>query len=428
MRYQSIFLATVCTVLLPLAHGAAAPALPPRLLAAEKHGQLIFFLPETHIGLRWQFDRYFERVIEPAFAAASVLLSERSKEVQLEQGLRYRACADEDLIERRVDLAVNDALPEILPKTIWGRVPPPAPVTGFSRFMRTELLIDDIYFHKYADAASTSIERRPRNLPADVTEGYAAHLMLGAPRAHLSVDTPNSLYQSYCSLAPSARNDLATALLRMRDDEASAIAGVAGSAVTIEASLTAMDKAYRAMLVQNVDTLNGNAVVPALTPTELGVERFILVARNQGWIERLPVLTDGQRLPFFVLGAAHFPDSNAGPGLIHLLRDVGYRITLVRDGEHLRGLLAQLPPVSASVPTAAQAEWRRAAWPGNCTPVPHNVLCTWGDKRALLNVVGDGSGRDLLTLCTVHATVWGERSSCNSFHVPTGTVAKQGGH
>nr|WP_315212732.1 TraB/GumN family protein [uncultured Duganella sp.] len=423
MRNRSIFFAAVCA--LPPAHGAPAPALPPRLLAAEKHGQLIFLLPETHVGLRWQFDPYFERVIEPAYAAASVLLSERSEEVQLDQGLRYQACADDDTVERQVDLAVNDALPKILPKTIWGRVPPPAPVTGFGRFMRTELLIDDIYFHKYADAATTAPERRPHDLPADVTEGYAAHLMLGAPRPHVSVDTPNSLYRAYCSLPPSARNDLAASLLRMRDDDAGA--GVAASPATLGASLAAMGKAYRAMLAQNAHTLDGDAVAPALTPTELGVERFVLAARNRGWIERLPALTAGQRLPFFVLGAAHFPDSNAGPGVIHLLREAGYRLTLVRDGGQLRGLLAQLPSPPPPVPTAAQTGWQRAAWPGTCTPVPHNLLCAWGDQRAMLTAIGDGGGRDLLTLCTARATAWGKRSNCTSVRVPAGTVVKQGG-
>lgn len=425
MRNRSIFFAAVCTVLLPLAHGEAAPALPPRLLAAEKQGQLIFLLPETHVGLRWQFDPYFERVIRPAFAAASVLLSERSEEVQLEQRLRYQACADDDPIERQVDPAVNDALPGILPKTIWGRVPPPAPVTGFSRFMRTELLIDDIYFHKYADAATTARERPPHDVPADATEGYAAHLMLGAPRPHLSVDTPDSLYQSYCWLPPSARNDLAASLLRMRDDEAGAGAGVLASPVTVDAGLTAMGKAYRAMLVQTVHTLDGDAVAPALTPTELGVARFVLAARNRGWIGRLPALAAGQRLPFLVLGAAHFPESNAGPGVIHLLRDAGYRVTLVRDREQLQGLLAQLPPAPAPTPTAAQTGWQRAALPGTCIPVPHNMLCSWGDKRALLTVIGDGGGRDVLTLCTVRATDWGKRSNCTSVHVPAGTVARK---
>ena len=393
--------------------------MPARLLAAERDGQLLLLLPESHLGLRAQFDSYFKQVIAQAFAASSVLLAERSEDAQLDEGLRYKACADEDSSETEVDAAINEVLPEILPVTIWGRLPPPAPVTGFGRFMRVALLLDGTYLRKYADATSTWSEHQPKKVPASLAVSYARQLVRDAPRPQLSVDTPATSFGVYCAMSPVERNALATSLLRFQQEHTARDADYVLTQKTMRAGAVRVDTVYREALERNTRTIAGQAA-PAFAHLEPpAIERFILAGRNRWWIEHLPELADGQRLPFFILGAAHFADSDSGPGMIRLLRDAGYQVSLVDNRRQLDGLLARLPPaptVAATPP--ADAGWRRETWSGTCEPVPGNTICAWGNKRALLQVMGNGPGRNLMTLCTTKPTVWGPRSDCTSVNVP----------
>ena len=386
-RHLSLVLAALCALAAqsPDAsatslHAAYRP-MPARLLAAERDGQLLLLLPETHVGLRSQFDRYFKQVIEPAFAASSALLAERSEEAQLDESLRYKACADEDSSETEVDAAINELLPTILPMTIWGRMPPPAPVTGFSRFMRVALLLNGTYLRKYADATTTLAQHQPKKVPASIALSYAAELHREAPRPQMSVDTPATMFDVYCAMSPVERNALARSLLRFRSDQITGDADFVLTQENMRAGAVRVDKIYRELLERNARTIAGQAMPASSQPAPPAVERFILAGRSRSWSEHLPELTTGQRLPFFILGAAHFADFDSGPGMIHLLRDAGYRVSLVENRRQLDGLLARLPPAPAVAPTPpTDVGWKRETWSGTCQTIPGNTICAWGNS------------------------------------------------
>lgn len=434
-RHLPLTLATLISVAAvpPTAMAAAAAAvsvsaanlnsaqrpMPARLVAAERDGQLLLLLPETHLGVRSEFDGYFKQVIEPAFAASRTLLAERSEDAQLDEGLRYKACSDEDSSEAEVDAAINELLPTILPMTIWGRMPPPAPVTGFGRFMRVALLLEGTYLKKYANATSTVAEHQPKKVPASIAASYAAQLYRDAPRAQRSLDTPATMFAVYCAMSPVERNALATSLSRFRPDEIARNNDMVLTQEKMRAGAARLDTTDRDLLDRNARIIAGQTAPASARTLPAAIERFLLDGRNRSWIAQLPELTEGQRLPFFILGAAHFADSNSGPGMIRLLRDAGYHMSLVENRRQLDGLLARLPPAAAMPPTPPpDVGWKRETWPGTCQTIPGNTICAWGNKRALLQVMGNGPGLNQMTLCTTTPTVWGPRSNCTSVNVP----------
>lgn len=436
MRKLSLLVALWAMCPWGAAGASPAGALPPRLVAAERNGQLILLLPETHAGLRSQYDHYFKTVIAPAFVASSLLLSERSSPVQAEASLRYQACTDEQPDEALVDPALNAALPELLPASYWGVFPPPAPVTGFSRFMRFHLVLEDAYFNPTGRYAPPWEPQPTPLLPASVTLNYASRLMLDDPRASASVDTPTSNYQAYCSLAPVQRTRLARAALQQRlrqaghappldqlghQEDAAAV-----ERREMEANAARMDANYRQWVQRialAVDSNHGasQAAAPGYPTTDqnqLDIERYLLAARNRQWLARLPQMTAGQRLPFMVLGAAHLPDSEAGPGLLRLLRQDGYRLTLVRDHAQLAALLHRLPAPNAKAPPPADQPLQRTVLDGQCTDIPHGELCAWAGGGMVVNLVDNGTAQNQLLVCVTHDTDWGPRSSCSATSVP----------
>ncbi|KQQ36094.1 hypothetical protein ASF61_07795 [Duganella sp. Leaf126] len=365
--------------------------MPPRLIAAERDGRLLLLLPETHAGLRDQYDHYFRAVIMPAFAASSALFSERSSPVQADTQLRYRPCADQQPDEAQVDAALNATLPELLPATYWGVQTPPAPVTGFSRFMRVQMVLEDAYFNSAGWYAPPWQPQPVPDLPSDLTTHYAARLMLDAPRRAVSVDTPDSSFKAYCSLTPAQRTALARAAMQQRLRQAGhapprdqldrPVDAGAVERQDLQDEVAQMDADYRQILKRIAQALErtdladpigkvgkidrnsendtndtndihgkvGKFANDASDQNQRAIDRYLLGARNRVWVAQLPQMTAGQRLPFMVLGAAHFLDADAdsGPGLLRLLRDDGYRLTLVQDRRQLAVLLRKLPPPPA---------------------------------------------------------------------------------
>lgn len=298
-RYLPLTLATLLGVaaVQPTAMAAAVAAvsvsaanlnlaqrpMPARLVAAERDGQLLLLLPETHLGVRSEFDGYFKQVIEPAFAASSMLLAERSEDAQLDEGLRYKACADEDSSEAEVDAAINELLPTILPMTIWGRMPPPAPVTGFGRFMRVALLLEGTYVKKYANATSTVAEHQPKKVPASIAASYAAQLHREAPRPQRSLDTPATMFAVYCAMSPVERNALATSLSRFRPDEIKRNNDMVLTQEKMRAGAARLDKTYRDLLDRNARTIAGQTAPASAHTLPPAIERFLLDGRNRSW-------------------------------------------------------------------------------------------------------------------------------------------------
>lgn len=423
MRFSIISLVAILASTFPFADAKPDSSWPPRLLAATQGGRTMLLLPESHTGLQSQYDRYFELVIKPAFLSSSRLLVERPEEIQLAEDIRYKSCPNEAVSEREVDAEINAVLAEVAPKTIWGRVPAPAPLEHFSRFMRTELLFDVLYYRK-ADPDRTAMEH-PRVKPGSgILPGYAWSLMNDSPRPYTSVDTPQSMFRVYCDMAPAARNDFAHSLLKLRQEVLDARRR-GGDSMDAVAEL---HRVYRVALNHTLAAVQGDNPISTAaveTPEELQIGRFLLAGRNREWISSLPSLTSNERLPFMIIGAAHFPDTAAGPGLVHLLRDAGYHLSVVQNRAALALLLNKLPPVRPHQQMPESKEWIVEKLDGKCVAVGSLRLCGWNNGRVLLHLTDTGGELSSLHYCSTRPTAWGKRSSCSDIRVPSSLITSE---
>ena len=357
--------------LLALAGAAQADnGVGPRLLLVQKDSRAALFLPESHVGSPAQDDAYFRSVIRPAFAASSALLAERSKVSWFDSAYEQAGCADEGPAEAALDPGLNAALRRHAPAVppALQSVSPLERLDQLGRFIRFYWLF--VTGHKRAygqlpDAAATPARSfKIRNAQSGV-------LLAGAPRRASSVEDTGTWLRAYCAMSPAQRAsliddaiaqssappdpadaDLSPEQLRAatdRDTDASYQRALAAMRATLRAPFPAGRVA-----APPPSAGNGN-YEQAWTPAALTMTRFMIVERNQAWVAGLPAVLQRERLPFYALGAAHFADGPAGPGLVTLLRAAGYNVTLLRDRRELNAALARLPAPLASADPAGPA-------------------------------------------------------------------------
>src|SRR5471032_1197507 len=82
-------------------------------------------------------------------------------------------------------------------------------------------------------------------------------------------------------------------------------------------------------------------LVDSMNVDEVAFHKSIYYSRNKLWVKKINAIAGGNEVPFYPLGAGHFFSTKHSRGLISLLRDEGYSITLVKDYQHLRFILSR---------------------------------------------------------------------------------------
>jgi|GEM_PF-6602268 len=378
---------------------AARPVIGPRLLLVQKDGRAALFLPESHVGSAAQDDAYFRSVIRPAFAASSALLAERSKVSWFDSTYYQSTCPDEGQAEAALDADLNAALRRNAPAVppALRAVSPLDRLDTLGRFIRFHWLFVNAHKRAYGqlpDAASPARSFKIRNAQSGV-------LLAGAPRRADSVEDTGTWLHAYCAMPPAQRASLiadAIAQSLAPPDPADADRSPEQlRAATDRDTDTSYQRALddlRATLRAPFPTGRADAPPPeagnanfarAWTPAELTMNRFMIVERSQAWVAGLPAVLRRERLPFYALGAAHFADGPAGPGLITLLRDAGYSVSLLRDRRELDAALARLPAPAAT----ARPDVAVAARPlsGGCQRDGGGYGCSWSDSASSYRVL-----------------------------------------
>lgn len=346
-----------------------------RLLLVEKEGRMALFLPEEHFGSPAQDDSYFRQVIRPAFAASSAMLAELSSVSLFDRAYFKAACPDEDPAEATLDTALNAALsryPSQAPALLRDIAAADAPMT-MGRFIRTQTLLMRLVGHGlWGDA-------HPAGKPVTVFTARSAQssvLMALAPRRAISVDNLDIWLADYCGLTSPQRLSLIVTLVRKSAEQLAAPADLRPAAVRRARLYRDTDAEYRQALAElRADlpgTHAGNTDRSGKLPAdELLLEQYLLRERNRQWVAALPAILARERLPFYALGARHFADGPTGPGLITLLHNAGYSITLIPHRQALDAVLARLPP---SPPPAAIAI---STLGGSCQQDGNSYGCSW---------------------------------------------------
>ena len=278
------------------------------------------------------------------------MLAERSIEPLFDRNYETATCSDESVAEAALDDDLNAALAQRgSEKPVYFQAFAPEKILELGRFVRFYRVFSDVQMR------SVGTKSLPSNAASRRVEARSAQsgiLMAWKPRRIVTVEDMTTMLHAYCALEPEKRALLIAATITQHaktDNDhspsvsASTIQNETYAAINFSylQSLSQMRAAVQLpfLPVKERRTVNG------ITESESVIERFMIVERGREWVYRLATVMQHERLPFYALGAAHFPDVPAGPGLITLLRAAGYRVSLIADKRALNAALARLPAV-----------------------------------------------------------------------------------
>lgn len=399
-----------------------------RLLLVEKDDRIALFLPESHIGSPAQNDRYFRHVIRPAFAASSALLAERSNVSWLDETYFEAACPVESEAEAALDPALNTALrqhppqvpPDLLPAL--RAMSPIDSIDRLGRFMRFYALFVNLHRRDSGAKLNTAGARsfKVRNAQSGV-------LLALAPHRAYSVEDTGTFMHAYCALQPTQRASLITDTITQSAQPDPDDASKSATALRT-AAYQKIDAEYRQVLTDlraafPAPFSAGPIAAPppvaentnylrTWTPAELAVNKFMLSGRSQAWIAELPNVLQRERLPFYALGAAHFADGPYGDGVITLLRNAGYTVSILRNRHELDAALARLPAPAGRPERPLSVH----TLTGGCKRDGETYACSWNDKSTsyLLLNAQPTQHQEIWTVCFERESRIGPEKRCVS--------------
>lgn len=396
----------------------------PRLIVVEKAGKTALFLPESHIADPSQFDRYFLRIIQPAFQASSRLFLERAEEIQLDETYRYRRCADEAADETAVDLALNRALQPAAAHTVWRYLGAHDPFDRFGRFMRVQLLLSAVFApqnqpqYSHTGAVATT----------QVLAAPSSRLMVEYPHPFTSVDNVETFFAANCAMRPVERNQLAQELI-LNQSEFSELTMRRVTRSAVEQHIATQ---YRDCMDYIAASISGKPLPHSLCGADVvnagagrAIGQYLLYERNIGWVARLPQIMTEERLPFYALGAAHFVDGPTGPGLITMLRDAGFIVSLIENRAQLDAVLRRIPSAAVKPVADRSSTVSAKVLRGKCMTVPNNYICAWGNSETQFNVARVSPDKERLILCSQRDTAWGPQRRCTNVTLPPASQRDQ---
>jgi hypothetical protein len=253
--------------------------------------------------------------------------------------------------------------------------------------------------------------------------------LVANPRPFRSVENTGDFFSAYCALTPLDRAALIGSLIGKAGALDNDSRAPMSSRQMREQSVTTLDALYHDNLANLKGTLAarfpaGQVAAPPATPgnsnyaqpwaaSELIYQRYVLVERNRNWLAQLPGVLASERLPFYAIGVAHFADGPHGPGLITLLREAGYRVSLIDGDAALNAVLARVPARSSQQPVPQSI----VAQPlyGQCrNHVGDPYLCAWKGATTsyqLIAMPGSGS-HEFVQVCYQREGLYGPLTNC----------------
>lgn len=391
-----------------------------RLLLVEKDNRTALFLPETHIGTPLQDDEYFRTVVRPAFIASSELLAERSVAPWWDRTFDSAACSDEGAEEAALDeaLAATVSMHAVAPSPLLRAVTSPKDISTLGRFIRFDRPFFDVHMRGIGQVQLPAGTGNHSILMRNAQSGV---LLAGSPRRVASVENKSTMLDAYCSLRPAQRAAHIAATIAQSDGPSDATKAKASDASLKAMSYRSIDAEYGQVLSCMRADMHRSTAAPDCgareanprTEPELTINRFMLVARSRTWIAKLATVMQRERLPFYALGAAHFTDGPAGPGLVTILRASGYKVTLLDDRHALMAVLKRLPQSAPPSPITLPTMHTLA---GGCHHDGFVYGCDWHDETVSFIILNPRSPdrQEIWSACFQHDTQLGPQKWCTS--------------
>lgn len=350
-KYWFVFFVAVGC--LPFTNSYAQPL--PRLLLIEGKGKIGFLLPESHFGIPAEFDNYYKDIVIPAARASNMAIYE-ARSVggsTFDQDSRADCANLNETRARRQESAalINQLLYDNPGKLI---------IRSFAVAFKGEddksyrglieghpffLKLDEIkaQISEPDSVQATNAKDRPR-----VAALLAKLIAKGDVNRERSIEDNGDLKKSFCLLPEERQHDVVKALINLfniKEDFDPVNLDVAKAHSCFISIVQSINKQVACLQNNNRsgDAAGSSCGQLVRYPTsecnmykrlDHAYYKWILPARSRVFIPHMESALQTS-IPFFIVGGAHIADTALGPGLITLLTERGYQISLIENKNQL---------------------------------------------------------------------------------------------
>lgn len=340
LTFRAVLLAALATFL--IANATAAP----RLFAVQHEEKLAFILAESHVATKVELDRYFSNVVMPAARASRIYADEGPPGLYFEPAnLTDCTGLDPALARREQSTALlNQTLEVHTGKLAIGSVAQAGNTEELRQFISGYPFFLKLIEVKEQIGAKANTPEVAKLANKDVPAAKIFDRIVVAQRGKRAfVETTADFKRAFCAVPASHQHGVVEAYVeQLKKPGATKI------------DMQVAEKCYLSTLAvshRQAACRIGSSYTCDPTPLSypvLGCEglgrwrddyyRFAIAARNLTWIANIERLMSEGRT-FFSLGGAHLPDTTLGAGVLSLLHERGYKVTLVEDPNQLRAIL-----------------------------------------------------------------------------------------
>jgi len=334
----------------------------PRLLLIEDKGKIGFLLPESHFGIPIEFDNYYDEIIIPAARASNMAIYEaRGLGGSMFDQDSRSDCAnlDEARARRKESTVLIDELLYDNPGKMI--------IRGFAEAFKGEddksyrgLIEGHPFFLKLDEIKAQLAE--PENMQTKSAKnrpGVAALLAKliakGDVKREKSIEDNGDLKKSFCLLPENRQHDVVKALVGLFKTKEDFDVVKLDMPKARSCFISLVLRANKQLACRQNNDHSSNAVEPGCGqlvsyPTaecnlykrlDPAYYEWMLPARSKVFIPHMESALQTS-IPFFIVGGAHIPDTALGPGLITLLTERGYKISLIENRAQLDDILKKI--------------------------------------------------------------------------------------
>jgi hypothetical protein len=306
-----------------------------RLFMAQKNGHTAFFLPVTHKSSTVEMDGYLQRVVAEVLRRSTVLYDESAPKWQVYH-YGIAACPTPSQFPGEVTRQLDPIFHYITRHDDY-------------RFHGSEYL-QEREFVKLMFVLLGPVDSASQMLPVQFEHHAPPVATVLAARFGIerrSIEGMRHFHQSYCALTVEERTAAVKTAIQwfgMHSEFAKVDPSVRyqGWLHCIKFSLRSLKRAGRRMS-NACDNLLGKS-------TSESMWKFLIGHRNAYWLEEIRKISEAPSIPFYALGAQHFIDSSQGPGLLSLLAQSGFQVSVVETLSDLPHAVLRGIPASTVAP------------------------------------------------------------------------------
>lgn len=320
----------------------------PRAWLVTKGATQAVLVAESHFGTPVESDRYFDFVVKPSYEVADVAVMETyfgPSQTLNETFERGAPCFDDPngLHTPRLRLAF-DAL---ISATRDNRLDVPDWLKEWEilpNFIFTSALFDQLAINSLGPSYNAAVEAQ-----GGLGISFRLHSKGATAKKTIGLDTLKDRRTHFCSSSPSERADfvadealVVAGVLRLKqaDPKYVSVGKLAAAMGNVLADITrCVDRKVPCAIESSspdVRMLQNSGWMPYFSS---GTFEISLKKRTRAWVPVIVKTLSEHRRSFVIVGALHLPDLKVGhrvePGLISLLRQQGYSVTVIKDARDI---------------------------------------------------------------------------------------------